>query len=80
MGGIFGAIGRPIDGFDVDVRKGAGNFLKGETPSQDIVAVFVGISRDRKGIDVVERLIVVKSSNEPFSMANANAAELSPAV
>ena len=72
------AAGAAIDDFGIDAWKGAGNFLKGATPSQDMIAVFVGISRDRKGVDVVEWLLVVKSSSEPFSMSNP--AELSLAV
>ena len=33
----------------IDVRKGAGNFLKGATPSQDMMGGFVGIAKVRMG-------------------------------
>lgn len=52
--------------------------MKGATPSQDMIAVIVGISRDWKGLDMVDSVLAVKTSNEPFSTADAT--ELSPAV
>jgi hypothetical protein len=63
----------------IDLRKGAGNFLKGATPSQDMIAVFVGISRCRMGVDIADRV----ARGEVFKTSLfrwANPAELSLAV
>lgn len=35
----------------IDVRKGAGNFLRGATPSQDMMAVVYVSAAERVGVD-----------------------------